>query len=76
MWAQRECSGIAICSVNLGAIREWVGYGTLRPLYPWERVLLHIVEEAEWAQWPVRADMEKRNSFAPTEVRNLGSPSQ
>ena len=37
---------------NFGTRRMWVVSTTLRPLYPWEK-LVFIVREAEWPSEPV-----------------------
>jgi hypothetical protein len=40
----------------------------LHPLYPLERALVSIVEEAGWAPGPIWTGMEKRISLVLTEI--------
>jgi hypothetical protein len=49
----------------LGAIWRWVFNAKPRPLYPREKDLLPIVEEAGWAPVPVRTGAE---NLAPTGI--------
>ena len=45
----------------------WVIKATPRPLYPWERYPVPIVQEAGWAPEPARMNAE---NLAPTGIRS------
>jgi hypothetical protein len=50
-----------------------VANATLRPLYPWERDPVPIVQEAGWSPRPVWTDAE---NFVPTGIRSPNRPNR
>jgi hypothetical protein len=68
MKVQRGSICILILIVNLGSRRGWVVNATPRPLYPWERAPVPIVEEAGWETASFWTGVERRKSLAPTGV--------
>jgi len=54
---------------NLGAREGYMINATHRPLYPRERDLILIIQEAEWATGPVWTSLEY---LAPTEIPSTG----
>ena len=67
--AQRGSRGTALFILNFGARWSWTVIATPRPLYPWKRALVPIVQEAGWAPGPVRKYVEKIKSLATTGVQ-------
>jgi len=59
--------------LHLGAGWSWAGNSTPRPLYPRERDLLHIVQDAGWTPGPVWTGVE---NLASTGIRSLGLPTR
>jgi len=61
------------CFFNLGTRWEWVVNATPRPLYPRERDLVPIVQEAGWAPGPVWTGAENRS---PNGIRSPDPPAR
>ena len=58
---------------NVGARCGCVVNATPRPLYPGERIPVPIIQQAEWAPWPVWTSAE---NLAPPGIRPPDSPSR
>jgi hypothetical protein len=72
MQVQRGCRSAALPIFNLHAQSEWVASGKPQLLYPWERVVVPIIEDTWWA--PSQSGLEKRKSLSPSRVQSPDCP--
>ena len=74
--AQSGSRVVAVLILNLGYRLAWVVNATPRPLYPWERAMVSIIEEAVWGPgWSgriwIRQNLSPQPGFEPHLIQLL-----